>query len=381
VAERTYITNRNRYFQVLGIPIGFFDSTQRDNAIRMAVSTVEDSLGGLRGIYGGSHNFLEGSIGVDNAKLVALEEQPDFAGTGGGSASAGLSQQQDIPPPGDPSAKYPGFCKKISPPQVPDVIVRQIWRSNKLRRLTDVTLVTQLSIDRLHALETQCSIWGAVVSAAVYVPLVDNAIVSEDGDLSGGGMEAAIAAIEKFHRKQENEGKCVLDMLLVSEDVVSLRYVGLYPVNALRNRAIQLASTDIILLLDADFVPNRDLSEDLANPQMYDALHRATSAHQAIVLPAFQILAEGDEGHRLALKAAESKDDVVRMMENGRSQGFHMDGFVNGHRATDFEKWSTAEIAYRAQYEEGYEPYILVQRKLVPWYDGECMMVVADFPL
>lgn len=368
--------------QVLAVVTEFIDPEASEGAIRRAVLTVEDSLSGRKS---GAQLLLQGSIGDDGADLAEAAEQVGsqplkgdaLPGGGASVATSAVSPYNNMPTPGDMTAKYPGACKQNPPPQVPDVKVERLWHSNKLRKLTDVTLVTQLSIDRLPALELQCSVWGGVISAAVYVPLVDDSIVSEDERLHGTGVPKAIAIVDTFHDKQETQGKCKLDMLLVTEDAVSLKYVGLYPVNALRNRALMMAKTDIILILDADFVPNLSLSEDLDNPQMYDQLHRATSARQLIILPAFQVLADGEEGRRLALKAIESKEDVVRMMQNARAQGFHMDGFVNGHRSTDFDRWQTAEIAYRVQYEEGFEPYVMAQRQFVPWYDGEQPAVLS----
>lgn len=39
--------------------------------------------------------------------------------------------------------------------------------------------------------------------------------------------------------------RCTLDLLMVTEDVPSLELVGLYPVNALRNRALMAARTEV----------------------------------------------------------------------------------------------------------------------------------------
>ena len=38
-------------------------------------------------------------------------------------------------------------------------------------------------------------------------------------------------------------------------------------------------------------------------------------------------------------------------------------------RATDHSRWFETSISYRIPYEEGFEPYVLVQRRFVPWYD------------
>ena len=66
---------------------------------------------------------------------------------------------------------------------------------------------------------------------------------------------------------------------------------------------------------------------------------------------------------------AEGKDTAVTMFWDGRIKPFHMDRYTAGHRATDYKKWLTAVKPYRVRYEEGFEPYVLVARKFVPWYD------------
>jgi hypothetical protein len=44
-------------------------------------------------------------------------------------------------------------------------------------------------------------------------------------------------------------------------------------------------------------------------------------------------------------------------------------GAAHGCRATDHSRWFETPISYRIPYEEGFEPYVLVQRRFVPWYD------------
>ena len=60
----------------------------------------------------------------------------------------------------------------------------------------DVTLVTQLSLDRLPALERQCQGWAGPIAAVVYAPLVGGRLLLEEelegvGGVEGGGHRAA----------------------------------------------------------------------------------------------------------------------------------------------------------------------------------------------
>lgn len=257
-----------------------------------------------------------------------------------------------LPWPADSEVRYPGICKYTGNGSVPKLNTERVWRSAKRRPPFAVTVVTQLSIDRLAALELQCSVWGSVIAAAVHVPLVDGLVQSSLKEIDGKEKDAPLALLNAFHSRMETDGLCLLDLVYISEQLPSQKYVGLYPVNGLRNRAMQLALTDILILLDADFIPNKQLSDDLKDKELYETLLRVTESQQAIVLPAFEVLLEGEEGRNAALRAIESKDNVRRMLGNRRLQGFHMDGFVSGHRSTDFDRWLGATVSYRAGYEE-----------------------------
>lgn len=266
-------------------------------------------------------------------------------------------------------AKYPGFCRKMRPPNVPVLTVQRMWLTGKQRNATDVSIVTQLSVDRLYMLEAQCGSWGSIISASVHVPLVEGHIVSELAELANKDANAPLELISDFHERMEKRGRCKLDLVYVTEEVGSFDRVGLYPVNALRNKALQLSQTEIVLLLDADFLPNRMLADLIHDPANYDQLRRVTGYRQGIVLPAFETIDDGEEGRNTALKAIKSREALQELFKRGELRGFHMDHYNRGHRATDHSRWFETNISYRIPYEEGFEPYVLVQRRFVPWYD------------
>ena len=39
------------------------------------------------------------------------------------------------------------------------------------------------------------------------------------------------------------------------------------------------------------------------------------------------------------------------------------------HRSTNYKKWFASEVPYSIKFKSGYEPYVLVSRKHMPWYD------------
>ena len=68
---------------------------------------------------------------------------------------------------------------------LPQLKIEHRIDTKKEREHTDVTLVTQLSFERLYMLEGQCAVWKGVISAAVYIALVDGKAVTVDSAAPG----------------------------------------------------------------------------------------------------------------------------------------------------------------------------------------------------
>ena len=303
-------------------------------------------------------------------------------------------------------------------------------------------------------LEGQCDVWNGVISAAVYIALVGGKVVTVELNSNQDPRLTDIKELEskfkQFHQLAEAKGAprriagwlagwldggtadslsppppvilltlavyramprcpcslpaaaglCKLDLQLVSQSVESIWLSALYPVNAMRNRALAAARTDAVLLLDVDFWPSAELSELVQKPAKYASLMAALSNGTAVVLPAYETGDAGDIGVEVAreavlgeceradvqgcgkrrwlslrrahsmqlaaccphahhprtvplstvlavLAAAEGKPTAVTMFWDGRIKAFHTDRYQAGHRATDYKKWLNATRPYR----------------------------------
>ncbi|GAB4822605.1 hypothetical protein N2152v2_009651 [Parachlorella kessleri] len=290
------------------------------------------------------------------------------AGLAGGGAP-GLTQAA-------PVISYPaqfGQCRGPSTNEtVPHLVSVRRWWSSKGRQGESITLVTQLSLERLDMLENQCSVWPDAIAAVVYAPTLGGRLWSaEDPSLAGQRLGVAQSRLDAFHGRMEAQGRCTLDLELASEDFRDEGEVGLYPFNAARNRALMLAGTEALLLLDADFVPPTSLAAAYqASPRAYQELLAQLRQGQTVVLPAFETASGGAEGRALALAAAQrGKAFVVGEYAAGRLLGFQMRQYEPGHAPTDYARWSAGDSPYTVQYAKGYEPYVLISRRFVPWYD------------
>lgn len=77
-----------------------------------------------------------------------------------------------------------------------------VCRSPRGRSASDITIVSQLSMDRLEVLGQQCGAWGGVTSAAVYLPL----LVEQSPLQHAASVAEARAALSAFHAATEAAG-------------------------------------------------------------------------------------------------------------------------------------------------------------------------------
>ena len=120
----------------------------------------------------------------------------------------------------------------------------------------------------------------------------------------------------------------------------------LYPINALRNRALAAAGSAVVLQLDVDFLPAPEVSDLALNATKYAGLLAAVESGQAVVLPGFEKLTEG------AWQAGFGKETAVAMLRGGQLIPFHGNRYAVGHRATNSSCWAKTSQPYIVQHEE-----------------------------
>jgi glycosyltransferase-like protein LARGE len=264
------------------------------------------------------------------------------------------------------------WCRGGSNVEVPELKQVLMLRSTKPRPARAVTVVTQLSLERASMLEQQCSLWPHPVAAVVYIPLLRGRIFSaEEGPWNMAPLEQGIEEMKALHQRLSAlpEG-CVLDLEVVAEECCNQDIASMYPTNAVRNRALQLASTEVVLLLDADFVVDLSLAKTLEDKGKYKEMVDLLSNHRALVLPAFEAWDQGDWGMKVALEAVhQGKAYIAAKFMYNVVIGFHMSHYPQGHEKTNFWRWMNTTEPYEVQYEIGFEPYIMLLKKFVPYYD------------
>ncbi|CAF96751.1 unnamed protein product [Tetraodon nigroviridis] len=200
---------------------------------------------------------------------------------------------------------------------------------------TDVTLVAQLSMDRLQMLEAICKHWEGPISLALYL---------------------SDAEAQQFLRYAQGS-----DVLMSRGNVgyhIVYKEGQFYPVNLLRNVAMQQVNTPYMFLSDIDFLPMYGLYEYLRKSVVQLDM---ANTKKALVVPAFETL-------RYRLSYPKSKAELLSQLDMGTLFTFRYHVWTKGHAPTNFAKWRTATTAYRVQWEADFEPYVMVRRDS-PEYD------------
>ncbi|XP_065835196.1 xylosyl- and glucuronyltransferase LARGE2s-like [Oscarella lobularis] len=190
----------------------------------------------------------------------------------------------------------------------------------------DVTIVAQLSIDRLQLVEALCEHWDGPISIALYA-----------SDVDAQQFLRTVRASTIVSRRTN----LALHVVFKNGD--------LYPVNYLRNVALGNVATPYAFLADIDFLPMFGL---------YDSLKKIISMmnmdKKALVIPAFETL-------RYRFSFPKTKSDVLELLDQGILYTFRYHVWAKGHAPTDFARWRTSTSPYRVKWEPDFEPYIVVK--------------------
>lgn len=300
-----------------------------------------------------------------------------------------------------------------------EMTLRLLWsevlglkRKRGERRPSTVSIVTHVSDDRLHQLTGLCEALapndrGSREAASTEVVTVCVAILVQHRN----GSDRVLRAVRALH----GIGQLVIRVRCFARS--SPLYEAFhrttrgplkpswYPINQLRNRAMAQADTDLVLICDIDFRPCQRLARlarlARASDTVLGLLKQASCRLNCIVLPAFEVLVPGDDdergycgctkdnlgkGQETSIKIADSsfwsrtlcsKVGLLQVWAQGHHATssepvvvpFASQVWPQGHQATNFDRWKGASTPYEVVYEEGFEPFVIMNRLFVPAFD------------
>mmetsp|Transcript_7911 Transcript_7911/g.11752 ORF Transcript_7911/g.11752 Transcript_7911/m.11752 type:complete len:607 (+) Transcript_7911:85-1905(+) len=235
---------------------------------------------------------------------------------------------------------------------MPNALCRQNERVNR----RDITLTTQMSINKLTRLVAIAGRWNGPVSVALRVTSMEELHLLKDQLLKYGEHLDQVA----FHLYFEGKSRS-------------------YPNNILRNVALDNIWSDYFAVFDVDLLPSpanthQHLQSALnRHPQLEEKLNNKT----VFVLPAWEIDdIIPDENitihHALYPESKEMLLDRHAKNEEDRNvRIFRSEVYKPGHRTTDYPTWmsNSTDVSYPVVTKEyGYEPYIIGAKKGIPHF-------------
>lgn len=205
----------------------------------------------------------------------------------------------------------------------------------------DVTLVVHLTMDRLQALDELSENWQGPISASIYLP-------EQETDL----LMAFIQASETL------SGRRNIGFHLVFRD-----HGFNYPINRMRNIALNHAVTPYVFLCDVDFIPSLRLGDYLRQSisKIEKDQDSGSMRNKALIVPAF-------ESKEYKFDYPSSKEELKKSLDLGEVSVFRDQIWPDGHKQTDFEKWRSSSNIYEVQWARKFEPFIVTSRD-VPRFD------------
>ena len=191
----------------------------------------------------------------------------------------------------------------------------------------DVTLVTQMTVNRIQTLHTLLKHWNGPVSIAVY------------------GTESDVLSFIQY----VNKFGTLKGRSNVAIHIVYIRKGYYHPINYLRNVAWSAARSPYVFLIDLDFIPSYGL---------YHYLRKATellmteTQKRALVVAAF-------ETKHTHTAFPNNKAEMVKLAKRRIALRFHEN--FSGHTAIDYSKWMSASYPYIVTWSKNYEPYMVVR--------------------
>jgi hypothetical protein len=163
--------------------------------------------------------------------------------------------------------------------------------------------------------------------------------------------------------------------------LVHTKKIDPYPINLLRNVALLYSNGNWLFLYDIDFIPSRNLAEQMAAilPSDYSVWHKKSM----YIIPAFDfslhtectLNVELNHGIKCAHRVPASKKDIVEAWKKNLVRPFHQQIFKRGHSSTNFGKWLSfpdvsehpnVPLVYNLPtHNRYYEPYVIFPRDML----------------
>ncbi|CAK8685198.1 unnamed protein product [Clavelina lepadiformis] len=247
---------------------------------------------------------------------------------------------------------------------------------------SDVTLVTQCSVNNLHHIIESLQRWSGPMSIAVFAPgdHISHAVMGSffikrcfpERNISfqivypvDNLPKFKAESLRIWHNYYYSDKRTIhCKHLLVTLQGLKGKNYALgdipYPHNTLRNVAKKAVKTRYMFLLDVDIMPSRKVREIFLN-HLYnmksrkDATNTTVPQNVVFVTPAFEI--------EESVSIPTTKQELAWLYKNGMIRAFHAETCPMCHKPTRYEDWlgvsDTEVTAFEVEWSQSWEPFYI----------------------
>ncbi|KAF2077060.1 hypothetical protein CYY_001627 [Polysphondylium violaceum] len=258
----------------------------------------------------------------------AMDETKEFVGDDGG---------------------HPSHHKSMLVPTYLTEPVRKIvpyFRKAKFIHLNnDISIVSQLDISRLDRLTEMSKNWDGFISVAIFI--------KEDSQVE------ELEALLELPEHESLKGNTNIHLVYKNPTDKT------YPINYLRNVAIDHSPTDLVYTLDVDFITSKH-SHSLMKKHILKSEYFTTRNNSLFCVAPFEI--DGYDMEHTDL-FPETKNELLEMIKQKVARPIHFVKAPEAHRAIQYKHWEVANRIYRNYYEIFWEPYCVFNKTTTLQYD------------
>ncbi|KAK3088490.1 hypothetical protein FSP39_019812 [Pinctada imbricata] len=236
-----------------------------------------------------------------------------------------------------------------------------------------LTLVTQTSIEHVHALTMLSNAWDGPISLAVLI---------YEGQLDYG-MKTLLSLFYEFPKiksnttlhlviyKSNSKKESEYSLAYHHGNVYDTSFLNAnpgprlpYPGNLLRNVALSSVQNGFVLMTDIDLVPSLGLHDQFLHFIKNESI--GISNKTAYVVPAFEAMNDS--------MLARDKSQLLVLQEKGYVRPFGNGSCQSCYALTDFKKWSSTQDNNKLSYSikrrnRKYEPFYILNKNVYPYFD------------
>lgn len=209
--------------------------------------------------------------------------------------------------------------------------------------LWDVSLVVHLSSDRLQVLDQLAGHWPGPMSVAIYLTEMETSL-----------LLFTVQSSSNLARRKN-----------IGYHLVYRDHGFNYPINKMRNIALNNVITKFVMLSDIDFLPSMNLYEYLKTTIAAMATNTDGESNplsrRVLVIPAFETV-------QYKFEFPLNKAELLTQLNLGSISMFREQIWPQGQTPTDYSRWKISTKPYKVDWQLDYEPFIVTTSD-VPRFD------------